>query len=500
MENTYQKELKNISKESGIAGFGFFFFFFINYLISVVLTRTLGSDHYGVFSLGMSIIIFANSISLLGFDQTVVKFISHYRIENNYKDVKGIIAFSLLSVLIFSMITVLILYIYTGTIAKILKAPELLSVFRYFIPLVPVLNLLSIFMNIFTGFERPKIQVIAENIFVPGLVFVLLILASFTKIGLIRVIFFYVFSNFLVILWVMARFKKDIGQLIRTIKPDYHIVEWIKFSMPLYLQTFLIRSKNKIPVYIISYFMVSRDIGIYDICLKVSAVLTISLRSFNLVFAPKISKFYGQKKIDLIESFYKSGTKWIFTFSLSLFMFFVLFAKDILTIFGKDFTEGQLLLVIVLTGELVNVSIGSAGNILIMTNKVKVSFYNSLISLFITILFSVLFIPKFGLLGAGIAQMLSVSIINLLRLAQVYYFEKIHPYKLSYWKPAFSVLISSAVTYIFKMQFQSHFLLNIALGGILFFSLFIMVLLLLRLDDDEKQLFQEVLVKVGLKK
>jgi O-antigen/teichoic acid export membrane protein len=79
-----------------------------------------------------------------------------------------------------------------------------------------------------------------------------------------------------------------------------------------------------------------------------------------------------------------------------------------LGIFGDEFVIGSSLLTIMLIGQFLMITTGSAEVLLQMTNNQSIFQWIFVLSMVINILGCYVLIPMFGLIGAGIAKVLSV--------------------------------------------------------------------------------------------
>src|SRR5690242_3672221 len=73
--------------------------------------------------------------------------------------------------------------------------------------------------------------------------------------------------------------------------------------------------------------------------------------------------------------------KWALTFSLPIFWIAVLFGRAILGLSGKGFIPAWPLLIALAMGNLINVSTGSVGYMLVMTGHQRITFLNSLVAI-----------------------------------------------------------------------------------------------------------------------
>jgi O-antigen/teichoic acid export membrane protein len=110
---------------------------------------------------------------------------------------------------------------------------------------------------------------------------------------------------------------------------------------------------------------------------------------------------------------------------------FLVFPKWVMGLFGEEFVEAWILLVILSVGQLVNLMTGSVAFLLMMTGHEKLHLFINIIAAVLSVFLSISLIPFFGALGAALSSAIPLILVNLLR---TYYVKK---------KLGFSVFIKS---------------------------------------------------------
>jgi O-antigen/teichoic acid export membrane protein len=91
----------------------------------------------------------------------------------------------------------------------------------------------------------------------------------------------------------------------------------------------------------------------------------------------------------------------------------IIFNKTILGLFGEEFENGNIILIILCIGQVVNSFSGSVGIILQMIGKQKVQQNFVLIALLINIILTFMLTPVYGGLGAATATVISMAFWNI---------------------------------------------------------------------------------------
>jgi len=187
-------------------------------------------------------------------------------------------------------------------------------------------------------------------------------------------------------------------------------VNLLKDSWPLILSGLVVAIYTKIDQVMIKNMLDSKELGYYAAAVRLSeAWYFIPIALTNSLFpaivnAKKISnKFYFnrmQKLYDILA--------WM---AITIAVPVSIFSRDIINIiFGNEFqSAAPVLTIYIWAGVAVFLGVASS-QYLITENFTKLSFFRSLIGMIINVILNLVFIPKFGIIGAAYATLIFYSI------------------------------------------------------------------------------------------
>jgi O-antigen/teichoic acid export membrane protein len=136
-----------------------------------------------------------------------------------------------------------------------------------------------------------------------------------------------------------------------------------------------------------------------------------------------------------------------------------------------------------------------------MTGHPKFNLVNSLALALLNVGLNVILIPKYGIVGAAIAAATSMAIINLLRLAEVHYILKVHPYQWSFLKPLLAGTLAAVCTYVlFLRSAQTPSSLMLVAGILMHFVAYTVMMVLLKLPEEEKLILRNLTARLKTRK
>jgi len=162
------------------------------------------------------------------------------------------------------------------------------------------------------------------------------------------------------------------------------------------------------------------DAGVYAAAsryLTVAAMVAVAIRQ---VLAPKVSELLARRSTERAAAVYQTTTAWLVAINWPIYLALITFGGPLLAVFGRDFADGQVVLVVLATAMLVATSVGPVDVVLLMGGRSSWNLINTVVSLGANLALNVALIPRYGLAGAAVASAVGTLLNNLLPLAQVW--------------------------------------------------------------------------------
>ena len=185
------------------------------------------------------------------------------------------------------------------------------------------------------------------------------------------------------------------------------------------------------------YFVFSRyakgpELGVYAAAVRVAQALALFLIAVNYMFSPFVADLHARGERQRLDNLYKALTRWVVAGTLPLLLLLAVVPGPVLKIFGGRFESGTTPLRILLTGQAVNVAVGSVGFILIMVGRTGWDLVVYAASFLVDLGVAFLLAPRLGAEGAAIAQAVTMVVSNAGRLYLVWRFVHIQPFNRHY--------------------------------------------------------------------
>jgi O-antigen/teichoic acid export membrane protein len=388
-----------------------------------------------------------------------------------------------------SAFTGISLYLLADPIAiQLFHEAALAPLLRVMSLVVPLLALSDIVVTATHGFKRMEYFVIGQKVSQPATRLILTVaLVIIVGLDARKALIAYGLSiivAFVVLLYFLNRLF-PLKRPLRTARRDTGTL--LRFALPVYLSDLIQTFGGNIQTIVLGMLNTAANVGIFGVASQINLVGQLFHGSVVAATAPIVSELHDQREWERMGRFYQTVTKWTFTLNLPLFLVVVLFPRPILSIFGQSFVGGATALTILAWANLVNAGTGICEVVVHMTGNTTLKLANSLITFVIALGLNILLIPVWGLIGAAVAALSAASILNLLRLVEVYFLFRLLPYNLSFAKPIAAGLTALSVAESAHLLFLPDTnLLYTAMNATILLVVYAGVLILLGFSQEDR--------------
>jgi len=405
------KVLQQLAKGAGLLFAGTLLTYIIKFFYRIIASRYLGPADYGLLSLADGVLNIILLVALLGLSSGTVRFISHNLGKGSLEKVKGTISSTLQTIIPLSIVVTIIVIVFSQYIGiGIFNKKELVPIIVIFTLALPFFALTNIFSSIFIAFNKIQYRNYLNALLRPISLLLLTGLAIFLKGTVYHFALAILISHILPALLGFYLLEFKTFSLIRSkIKAVYDYKTLFSFSLPLFFSGIFIMIMGWMDTFFLGALKTAADVGIYNVALPLVSTLIIFISAFGNIFLPISAELKAKEKYGQIASLYSSVTRWMFLLSFPLFVFCLIFAKDIIRIlFGSAYESGAIALQILLIAYLIKALIGPASKTLMVFNKTKILFYVNSSAAIINFILNYLLISKYSFVGAALATALSL--------------------------------------------------------------------------------------------
>ncbi len=496
---TFEQNILLTAKGGSIVFVGKLFNVVSRLVITLLLTRLLGPEQYGLYNIALSAATIASGLALLGLDTALVRYVALYASRRDEEKVWGSLQIAIgiamalsavMSAVLFGLAHVIAVEVFHN--AALAPALQLMSL------AVPFLGLSDLLAGATRGFKHMEHMVIAQNFAQPAVRASLIVLFALAGLDLLEAVVSYALAD-LVASLVLFYFLNRQFSLRRPLNAAQRETrEVLSYSVPMWLSQMITTFRGSIQTIMLGSLNSVFSVGVFSVANQLNTFADLVQSSVTTSVRPIIVEVHDRGNREQLGRIYQTVSKWMFSFNFPVFLIIVLFPSEILSIFGKDFAQGALALVLLSWASLVDAVTGMCGAILDMTGYTKLKLMNSIIRIALTLFVSLLLIPSLGMVGAAVSALVGVTVLNVLRVVEVYVLFRLIPYDISFVKPvlagiaAWLVALTSA-NWLPPMDPGLQIILRMAL----LVGTYAGVLLLLGLDAEDRAILKRVRRRAG---
>jgi O-antigen/teichoic acid export membrane protein len=121
-------------------------------------------------------------------------------------------------------------------------------------------------------------------------------------------------------------------------------------------------------------------------------------------------------------------TAWLVLLTWPMYWLSIAYGPEVLSVFGRSYTAGSAVMVILGISMLVATACGQVDMVLITTGRSSWSLFNGLLAVVVNIGLDLWLIPRYQITGAAIGWAVAITVTNVMPLTQLAAFIKLQPF------------------------------------------------------------------------
>lgn len=378
------------------------------YILTLFISRIYGAEGIGIFNLSYNIMSFIGMFCMLGMNISILRFVGEYINKKEIQKLPNLYVQMLKIILPLSLLFSIILFFSSTFISnEILKNNIYENPIKIIAIVLPFFVLLEITIEFIRGTNKLIISETLRSLTRPLLNILFLLIVSYNLTNLFLPLYglgISIFiSSILGIFYIFRNFSfSQLSNITILSKKDL-----IFISLPMMGTSIISFFIASISLYTLQYYSSIANVGIFSVCLKISLIVGLVLTVTNTVMAPKFAGLYWSEEKNKLQELVNKSNKLNLYLSGFLSLIMIALANYILLMFGKDFSAGENILIILCIAQFFNVATGSAGVMLNMCGFQKEARNIIFYSLIVSLVLHFILVPLYNLEGAAIAFLLT---------------------------------------------------------------------------------------------
>ncbi len=468
----------------------------LNYLFMLFLARQLGMEQFGLYALGVTLFNTVLLVGCAGLDTGVIKFVSAYMAQGRMDDARRVIATAVTIVTLLGVVAGIGFWAMAAPLSeRLYQKPGLALVLVCFAPALVFALIGTLLLSSLQAFHTVRYTVALKYLWEPVGKWVLAGMAIWAGWGLSGVVLGWgvVFGATACLAGAALVRQGRLGVTDFAMLGRSEARTLLSYSAPLFLANLFGVVAPRADVMLLGYWVSAEEVGVYLAAFQTAAVLALILGAFDVVFAPIMSRAWAADDRLTFRESYVMVHRVAFTATVPLCVLLVVFADDVLGVFGSGFAAGGSILAILAVGHLVNASSGCANTALLMSGHSRIVLINTVGYGTLLIGATAAMIPVWGPGGAALAASGSFALLNAVRVVQVWRLHRMLPWTWTLLKPLSAGVAMGLAIWLVKPFFAAAAYLPL---GLMACGLYLAVLYAARLESDDALILAALAARV----
>jgi len=455
----------------------------------------LGATYYALTNYILSAANVIMPLFAIGMQNTLVKFYSQYKTEEEREQFLSFTAlFPILMCIPLGIIGIFFFDDITAFVTK--KNP----VVKEFMLLIPFVGICMAYFEIFYAWARVHMHSVFGNFIKEvGLRLVstiALIGLYFHWMTLIQFVYFTAgiyFVAFLITMFYAFYIKRPNFQI--TIPENVKsVMEYTFYIILSGSVANLLLDGDKL---ILNQYMEIENIAYYSVATYIALVISVPSRAMHQIVYPITAKLMHENKHDELNTLYKKTS-----INLQIVGGFVMLCifvniNQLYEIVPEDYRGGIPVVFMIGLSKYFDLILGNNNAIIFNTKYYRTVLFLGLGLVVLTFVLNVIFIPIFGIMGSAFATLLSITFYSLAKLLFVVKKLDLYPFTK---QNLHSLALTTVLFLVFYFwEFPVYPLIGIALKSILVTILYIYLNYKFKISTDINQVLENLLRKIGIK-
>jgi len=495
-----QEYYTKIAREGSIIFSSQIVMMLINYLVAVIITRVLGADGYGTYTLALSVVQIAAIFMGFGLGEAIVRYLPFYWAKGENEKAYGLWKWISKFLFINSLILSATVYFLSDKIAvTFFNKPEI----SLLIKIMSLSYPFSIIGGIAGGYFRAKknffYPAVTNNIIVPGVKLLFAVILLLAGWGVYQWSAVYTISLLCTAAVLFFFYKKKVEWKTKvTARPE--LKELFNFSLPLWFSNLLPLILAQLGILFLGAYRTTEEVGVYKVYVFFASIVAVGMGSLAGIFYPVFSEVTAGNDKTEMSLLYQRVAKWyhLITFTGGILIISIGFWLVPL-IFGKDYKISSPLLIYLIVGShIFNGLTGPDGMALKSMGWTKHILYSSIISFASNFGLSLLLVPEYGMNGAAFAGLISIALSHFYGLGVVKNKSDLKLFaKDSFYITGIGALIFISIIIINNYLITNNLLLQNLSSATVFIIFILLIFYLKVLDKEDIYIIKKFKYKIG---
>ncbi len=381
-------------------------------VVIVFVSRRLGYDDLGLYSLGLGVALLTSVVTRLGLDYSAVHFISKHTGRGEPAQGAASARFSLLMSAAAGALGAAAIWLAAPRLSQFLQEPGFEPVLVAFAPLVPLYNAFYVAVAALRGAQRIPLYVGLRFLLLPVLTMVFVASAVLARPSLMLAVHMTWAAALVALAVTVVPFSRTFSGHGRH-ENRQAVLRFGGWSL---LIQFLHFTILWIDLAIVGYFLAPQDVGVYRVAAQTALLFSLVVFAFEALYAPLGSALVAAGERRHLNEVTTSTARLCFVLTGAGGLFATLSPDTFLAPFGPHTGPVLVPFVLLTMAHTLSSAMGPSNSLVLMAGRPGIEAVTTLPALLLSVGLAAWLVPRYGVPGAALATSVALILRNLNRL------------------------------------------------------------------------------------
>ncbi|MGD9750399.1 MAG: flippase [Acidimicrobiia bacterium] len=394
----------------------------INLGVQATVVRALSRTEYGAFAYALSLVQSLAVFLTLGIDRAMPRFLAHYDERGDIGRLVGVLIVQLSTIASIGSFGVIGVIGLQGWLTDtVIGDPLIVATLVILAVLAPIQALDDLAVSIFAVYARPRSIFIRRYILEPAARLAVVALLAAMQAGPRFLALGYVATGAAGVLLYASMLlpllrRRGVLPLPRGVRPVLPWKEVLGYSLPLMSSDLLYAVLNTTDVILIRRHAGTDAVSAYRAIQPFAKMNQFVMTSFALLFTPALARLLVRGDRRAVGDLYWNTAAWLAVLTFPVFtLTFSLGGSLSTAVLGSEYADAGIYLTLLSAGYYFNAALGFNGLTVKTAGRVRYTVVISFVALGCNLAMNLVLIPRYGALGAAIANLATLAFHNVLK-------------------------------------------------------------------------------------
>jgi O-antigen/teichoic acid export membrane protein len=388
--------------------------------LGIYLARYLGADLYGLVNLARNLLIIALVLTPIGLDLALQRHLS--KAGGDIETARAEIAWLRIFAIVVSLVLTLVLFAGGADWleASVFRFPDFAKVFTVTMAALPFGTDLAVLGGAYRGIYRPIPSLTATYLVQPSVRAIAVLLLLFSGLSVWAVVWGTLLG--FIASWVYLAIKADFDFAWRgrpLIKVTASAFQVLRYAPVLGLSTLIFTIARSLDTIALGYWASSGDVGRYAAVLMVTLLVGIVGSSLGQTLGTSVAAASHAGDTGKMAALLRGNMELASILCAPFCVVIAIWGQDIDLLLGPSYVIDRSVFVVAAAMQWLMAVTHYSSSALSLTGRHRVELFNNVLALAVQSAACFLLVPRFGLIGAATASLISIFVINVARQIEI---------------------------------------------------------------------------------